>query len=182
MMEEGGILVDYHGCDFFPERWFDLVVVLQTDNSILHDRLTGRYYKLNFDSSAFQSPRPHICELWLNLIRRGYTGSKLKNNIECEIFQVLLEEARESYREDIVMPLRSDNVDDISRNVGALTDWISNWRPSWPVKLCYRISLLGHYWLPPKRNVVLCFVYWSGFEWTRCHFSDVRVVLVKETK
>jgi broad-specificity NMP kinase len=42
MMEEGGILVDYHGCDFFPERWFDLVVVLQTDNSILHDRLTGR--------------------------------------------------------------------------------------------------------------------------------------------
>nr|XP_025883024.1 adenylate kinase isoenzyme 6 homolog isoform X2 [Oryza sativa Japonica Group] len=42
VMEEGGILVDYHGCDFFPERWFDLVVVLQTDNSILHDRLTSR--------------------------------------------------------------------------------------------------------------------------------------------
>jgi adenylate kinase len=41
-MEEGSILVDYHGCDFFPERWFDLVVVLQTDNSILHDRLTSR--------------------------------------------------------------------------------------------------------------------------------------------
>jgi adenylate kinase len=41
-MEEGGILVDYHGCDFFPERWFDLVVVLQTDNSILHDRLSNR--------------------------------------------------------------------------------------------------------------------------------------------
>ncbi|XP_022679223.1 adenylate kinase isoenzyme 6 homolog isoform X1 [Setaria italica] len=95
MMEEGGILVDYHGCDFFPERWFDLVVVLQTDNSILHDRLTSR----------------------------GYTGSKLSNNIECEIFQVLLEEARESYKEDIVMPLRSDNVEDISRNVGTLTDW-----------------------------------------------------------
>ncbi|TVU39455.1 hypothetical protein EJB05_12875, partial [Eragrostis curvula] len=90
MMEEGGILVDYHGCDFFPERWFDLVVVLQTDNSILHDRLTSR----------------------------GYMGAKLTNNIECEIFQVLLEEARESYKEEIVMPLRSDNVEDISRNVG----------------------------------------------------------------
>ena len=61
---------------------------------------------------------------------RGYTGSKLTNNIECEIFQVLLEEARESYREDIVIPLRSDNVEDIIRNVGALTDWINNWRPS----------------------------------------------------
>uniref|UniRef100_R7W9X4 Adenylate kinase isoenzyme 6 homolog n=1 Tax=Aegilops tauschii TaxID=37682 RepID=R7W9X4_AEGTA len=60
-MEEGGVLVDYHGCDFFPERWFDLVVVLQTDNSILHDRLTSR----------------------------GYMGAKLTNNIECEIFQTL---------------------------------------------------------------------------------------------
>ncbi|XP_052160833.1 adenylate kinase isoenzyme 6 homolog isoform X2 [Oryza glaberrima] len=102
MMEEGGILVDYHGCDFFPERWFDLVVVLQTDNSILHDRL----------------------------ISRGYMGAKLTNNIECEIFQMLLEEARESYKEEIVMPLRSDNVEDISRNVGTLTEWINNWRPS----------------------------------------------------
>lgn len=42
-MEEGGIIVDYHGCDFFPERWFDRVVVLQTDNSILYDRLSKRY-------------------------------------------------------------------------------------------------------------------------------------------
>ncbi|GFZ13566.1 P-loop containing nucleoside triphosphate hydrolases superfamily protein [Actinidia rufa] len=24
-MEEGENIVDYHGCDFFPERWFDLV-------------------------------------------------------------------------------------------------------------------------------------------------------------
>ncbi|GJN36437.1 hypothetical protein PR202_gb25341 [Eleusine coracana subsp. coracana] len=48
-------------------------------------------------------------------------GAKLTNNIECEIFQVLLEEARKSYKEEIVMPLRSDNVEDISRNVGTLT-------------------------------------------------------------
>lgn len=42
-MEEGGNIVDYHGCDFFPERWFDYVVVLQTDNTILYDRLSRRY-------------------------------------------------------------------------------------------------------------------------------------------
>lgn len=41
-MLDGGNIVDYHGCDVFPERWFDRVVVLQTDNSILHDRLTSR--------------------------------------------------------------------------------------------------------------------------------------------
>ncbi|KAM0935941.1 putative adenylate kinase [Dioscorea sansibarensis] len=101
MMEVGGNIVDYHGCDFFPERWFDSVVVLQTDNSILHDRLTSR----------------------------GYMGSKLTNNIECEIFQVLLEEAKSSYAEDIVVAVRSDSVEDISRNVTTLTDWVNNWRP-----------------------------------------------------
>ncbi|KAF3341600.1 P-loop containing nucleoside triphosphate hydrolases superfamily protein [Carex rostrata] len=100
-MDEGGNIVDYHGCEFFPERWFDLVVVLQTDNSILHDRLTSR----------------------------GYMGAKLTNNIECEIFQVLLEEARESYASEIIMPLRSDNVEDISNNVATLTEWINNWKP-----------------------------------------------------
>jgi adenylate kinase len=56
-------------------------------------------------------------------------GAKLTNNIECEIFQVLLEEARESYALDIIMPLRSDNVEDISNNVSTLTAWINNWKP-----------------------------------------------------
>ncbi|CAL9040239.1 adenylate kinase isoenzyme 6 homolog [Musa acuminata AAA Group] len=100
-MEDGGNIVDYHGCDFFPERWFDCVVVLQTDNSILHDRLSSR----------------------------GYMGPKLINNIECEIFQVLLEEAKASYPEDIVIALQSDTVEDISRNVTKLTEWFNNWRP-----------------------------------------------------
>jgi len=41
-MSEGGNVMDFHSCDFFPERWFDLVVVLRTDNSILHPRLENR--------------------------------------------------------------------------------------------------------------------------------------------
>ncbi|KAL3818251.1 hypothetical protein ACJIZ3_004156 [Penstemon smallii] len=102
LMEEGGNIVDYHGCDFFPERWFDHVVVLQTENSVLYDRLS----------------------------KRGYTGQKLSNNIECEIFQVLLEEAKESYPEDIVVALKSDCIEDISSNVSTLTDWVRNWSSS----------------------------------------------------
>ncbi|KAH1191736.1 Adenylate kinase isoenzyme 6 [Glycine max] len=90
--QRGGNIVDYHGCDFFPERWFDSVVVLQTDNTIL-----------------------------------GYKDSKLSNNIECEIFQVLLEEAKESYSEEKVIAMKSDNIEDISRNVATLTDWVRNW-------------------------------------------------------
>ena len=40
---ERGNIVEYHSCDFFPERWFDAVVVLRTDNTILYDRLQKRY-------------------------------------------------------------------------------------------------------------------------------------------
>ncbi len=42
-MAQGGVIVDFHSCDFFPERWFDLVVVLRVDNSVLYPRLENRY-------------------------------------------------------------------------------------------------------------------------------------------
>jgi broad-specificity NMP kinase len=38
----GGKIIEYHGCDFFPERFFQLVVVLRTDNTLLWDRLQQR--------------------------------------------------------------------------------------------------------------------------------------------
>ncbi|KAI3757111.1 hypothetical protein L6452_04644 [Arctium lappa] len=100
IMEEGGNIVDHHGCDFFPERWFDRVVVLQTENSVLYDRLS----------------------------KRGYSGAKLTNNIECEIFQVLLEEANDSYPEETVVAMKSDSIDDMNRNVATITDWVRTWR------------------------------------------------------
>lgn len=43
IMTAGANIVDHHGCDFFPERWFDLVVVLQADNTILWERLEKRW-------------------------------------------------------------------------------------------------------------------------------------------
>lgn len=42
-MTEGGVIVDYHGCDFFPQRWFDIVFVLRTDNTQLYTRLESRF-------------------------------------------------------------------------------------------------------------------------------------------
>ena len=42
VMSEGGNILEYHGCDFFPERWFDAVFVLRTDNTLLYDRLQQR--------------------------------------------------------------------------------------------------------------------------------------------
>ena len=32
-LSEGGTVVDFHSCDFFPERWFDLVLVLDLEQS-----------------------------------------------------------------------------------------------------------------------------------------------------
>ncbi|XP_014677688.1 PREDICTED: adenylate kinase isoenzyme 6-like [Priapulus caudatus] len=87
-MAAGGNVVDYHGCDFFPERWFDVVFVLRVDNTLLYDRL----------------------------VARGYAGRKLADNVECEILQTIVEEARESYASEIVHELRSDAPDDVDIN------------------------------------------------------------------
>ncbi len=42
LMGEGGIVLEHHTVDFFPERWFDLVLVLRCDNTLLYDRLMDR--------------------------------------------------------------------------------------------------------------------------------------------
>ena len=40
---EGGKIVDYHSAEFFPERWFNAVFVLRTDNTLLYQRLEQRF-------------------------------------------------------------------------------------------------------------------------------------------
>ncbi len=102
IMEEGGVIVDYHGCDFFPERWFDCVIVLQTDNSVL----------------------------WERLEKRGYNEKKLQDNVQCEIMHVIVEEARESYNKEIVHAVPSNDVEQMESNVDRLVEWINNYKPS----------------------------------------------------
>lgn len=104
IMEEGGVIVDYHGCDFFPERWFDCVIVLQTDNSVL----------------------------WERLEKRGYNEKKLQDNVQCEIMHVIVEEARESYNEDIVHAVPSNDVEQMESNVDRLVEWINSFKPAPP--------------------------------------------------
>jgi len=56
-MSRGGAVLDTHSLiDYFPERWFSLVVCLQTDNTILYDRLQ----------------------------KRGYPPAKIEENVQCE--------------------------------------------------------------------------------------------------
>ena len=94
----GGAVVDHHSCGWFPERWFDLVVVLRADTSVLYERL----------------------------VQRQYPQAKLDENIDCEIMQVCLEEAHESYRPDIVLELSSNTVEDQDANVERLKAWLES--------------------------------------------------------
>ena len=99
-------VVDYHSAELFPERWFDLVLVLRADNSVLYSRLESR----------------------------GYSDKKLADNVEAEIMQVILDEAREAYREEIVIELPSNTIEDMEANLTRTMQWLENWRPPPPAE------------------------------------------------
>lgn len=98
--EEGvGIVADFHACELFPERWFDLILVLRAETSVLYDRLKSR----------------------------GYAEKKLSENMEAEIMQVILEEARESYAPEIVHDVQSNTMEDMESNVARMEQWCLQW-------------------------------------------------------
>ncbi|KAL2866331.1 DUF1671-domain-containing protein [Aspergillus lucknowensis] len=100
-MLQGGYLIDWHACDLFPKSWVDLVVVLRCPStSVLYDRLNSR----------------------------GYHETKLQENLDAEIFAVLLEEAREAFDEEIVVELNSEEDDDVENNCARVSSWVENWK------------------------------------------------------
>jgi len=94
-----GIVIDYHSCDLFPERWFDLVLVLRADTHVLYDRL----------------------------LKRGYSEAKREQNMQCEIMQVLLDEAKESYDVEIVQEMKSNSIADMEETVARVKTWSTQW-------------------------------------------------------
>ena len=77
-----------------------MVVVLRTDSTKIYDRLKDR----------------------------NYPETKLQENLDSEIMGILLEEARESYDEEIVAELQSNEADDIEKNAERIETWITNWK------------------------------------------------------
>jgi adenylate kinase len=76
------------------------VVVLRVDTATLYDRLTERKY-------------PEV---------------KLQENIDSEIMQVLLDEARESYDEEIVVELQSATAEEMDSNLERIEAWLKQWK------------------------------------------------------
>jgi adenylate kinase len=99
-MAKGGNIVEYHSCDFFPERWFQVVYVVRCNNTILYERLE----------------------------KRGYSNTKLQANVQCEIFQTVLDEALDSYVPNIVFELKSETDDDLEKNLKILDEWLEKWK------------------------------------------------------
>ena len=61
------------------------------------------------------------------LSKRGYTGTKLEENLQAEIFQTILDEAREAYREEIVIELQSEEEEHTETSVTRVEAWLASW-------------------------------------------------------
>lgn len=114
----GGIILDWHTCDMFPERWIDLVVVLRCDHTQLWDRLEKRYIVC----------LPSVTSQLKVAMCRGYPLKKIQENNESELMQVVLEDARESYAPEIVVELRSESTGDLEENATRIVEWIQAWK------------------------------------------------------
>lgn len=91
-MATGGVILDHHSCDWYPERWIQLVLVLRAGTEALYDRLEGR----------------------------GYSKRKLDENIQAEIMQVVLEEAVQAYPQVRVVQLKNETEQDREQNISTV--------------------------------------------------------------
>ena len=61
-------------------------------------------------------------------VARNYPEVKLQENLDSEIMEVLLQEARESYDEEIVVELTSNTSDEMESNVDRIESWMKQWK------------------------------------------------------
>ena len=59
---------------------------------------------------------------------RDYPEAKLQENLDSEIMEVLLQEARDSYDEEIIVELTSNTSDDMESNIERIETWIGLWK------------------------------------------------------
>lgn len=92
----GGVIFDFHCTDIVPKDAIDFVIVLRCTSDILYKRLE----------------------------ERGYSEAKITENVEAEIFRVILDEVIDDFPEDKIKEVQSDQMadlelalDDIAHNV-----------------------------------------------------------------
>lgn len=61
-------------------------------------------------------------------VSRNYPEAKLQENIDSEIMEVLSQEARESYDEEIVVELQSNTTEEMETNLERIEAWLKQWK------------------------------------------------------
>lgn len=92
ILSEGAVILDHHSSDWYPERWFQMAVVLSTSTEALYDRLQAR----------------------------GYSQRKIEHNVQAEIMQIIFEETVSSYPRLKVLHLHNDSDADAEANLARL--------------------------------------------------------------
>ena len=98
---KGGCAVDYHGSDFFPRRWFGMVLTLRAKTDKIYDRL----------------------------VARGYSEAKREENVEAEIMGICEDEARRSYHESVLVSRVSNEITDTLETIELVRKWKNEWTP-----------------------------------------------------
>jgi adenylate kinase len=57
----------------------------------------------------------------------GYALNKIQENNEAEIMQVVLTEAQDSYKEEVIVVLQNDNVEQQEENSERIVQWLKEW-------------------------------------------------------
>lgn len=104
ILEDGSQIIDWHACDLFPEALIDLIVVVRCKTETLFDRLKARQYG----------------------------DKKIEENMDAEIMEVILSEARAAYDERMVVEVWSDDLDMLEDNVSRLEQWVQQWGKDHP--------------------------------------------------
>mmetsp|Transcript_95320 Transcript_95320/g.132379 ORF Transcript_95320/g.132379 Transcript_95320/m.132379 type:complete len:174 (-) Transcript_95320:104-625(-) len=104
LLEAGGCVIDFHSSAFLDDGLLDLVVVLRADTSTLYDRLE----------------------------RRHYPESKVKQNVEAEIFQTCLDEAREAFEETelAIWELPHDTEEHMQEALERVQEFVQSYSPA----------------------------------------------------
>ncbi|CAD2084461.1 adenylate kinase-like protein 1, putative [Plasmodium vinckei lentum] len=99
--QNGGYIIDFHDVNFlYDNKYIDKIFLLTASTNVLYERLE----------------------------KRNYTQDKIKNNIECEIFQVIKEDILENYEdENIFVELQNNNLEDHDKNISFIQKWIHSY-------------------------------------------------------
>ncbi|CAG2103709.1 unnamed protein product [Medioppia subpectinata] len=97
----GGYLVDHHSPSLIAKELIDVVFIMRCNNTLLYDRLK----------------------------ERSYSEVKITANIECEIFETIVEEAVEWFGSDVCHQLTNETEEELDTNCQKICDWIQKYKP-----------------------------------------------------